>query len=206
MRREGVDGWWQLKTCGQRNRSQRTHGGAAAGDGRRPLPCCLIVCPLTAFQRPQRQERTKVSARRPRPPSLFPALAQRWPASSAADAMTPEAQGQAPADAHVLSPRSPVVGAVTGRAPPEVVGTLTEADLEVLRSKKVAVFGSFQVRGRAGRCEPCIGLAAVCAQPPCRRPWSSTRVSLPALHTHIAVRGGLPQGEDVHSAAVPIDQ
>lgn len=79
--------------------------------------------------------------------------------------MTPEAQGQAPADAHVLSPRSPVVGAATGRAPPEVVGTLTEADLEVLRSKKVAVFGSFQVRGWAGRCKVCIGLAGMWAQP-----------------------------------------
>ncbi|PRW60617.1 D-lactate dehydrogenase [Chlorella sorokiniana] len=55
-----------------------------------------------------------------------------------------QTHSQAAADAAVLSPRSPGGVGAAARAPPAVVDTLSEADLQVLRGKKVAVFGSFQ--------------------------------------------------------------
>lgn len=62
-----------------------------------------------------------------------------------------QAQSGAPNDAQALSPRSPMAGGGGGaaRAQPAVMGTLSEADLDVLGGKKVAVFGSFQVCGNA---------------------------------------------------------
>lgn len=94
-----------------------------------------------------------------------------------------------PADAQVVSPRSPVAGGGLGSAAarPPVVETLSPADLEVLRSKKVAVFGSFQVcrRQKGRRWLLCGPLAANApphplALPPCTHsPWRPCRPPLP---------------------------
>lgn len=90
----------------------------------------------------------------------------------------PHAPAQPHADAQALSPRSPTVAAAATAHVPPVVPTLSDADRELLRTKKIAVFGSFQVGAGRGsgvhsarRCiRACQWLAAAtahaCSSPP----------------------------------------